>query len=186
MSCEQTELWMMDALDAALAAPDHQRLMAHLDTCSQCRAEWRALNVVEQILTDPPMAFPGPVFVERIETRLERYEAQRRTLLGGLILLGAAVVLSLMAALLLLHGRNPIEVYGNFLWDTYRILGHGVALGYRLLSALWFTLGTLSNSVDVPLSNLLTFAAAIALAAIAWRRSLALQRLPVNLERSGK
>ena len=185
MSCEQTEAWMMDALDAELSAPDHQRLMAHLDACSLCRSEWRALNLVEQMLGNPPTVSPAPGFVRRVEARLDRHETQRRTLLGGLILLGAAAAFSLVAALLLLNGRNPIEVYGNFLWDTYRVLGYIAMLGYRVLTALWYTLGALSNSVDAPLSNLLAYAAAIVLAAIAWRRSIASLRVSVQTTRNG-
>ncbi len=185
MSCEQTELWMMDALDATLPAPDQQRLTTHLDTCSHCRSEWRALNAVELMLATSSMASPSPGFVGRFEVRLDRYETQRRTLLGGLILLGAAAALSLVAAVLLLNGRNPIEVYGNFLWDTYRVLGYVATLGHRLLAALWYTLDALSGSVDVPISNLMAYAAAIALAVIAWRRSPPSRRVPIQTPRNG-
>ena len=185
MSCEQTELWMMDALDATLSAPEHQRLMAHLDACPHCRSEWRALNAVEQMLASPPTVHPGRGFVQRFEVRLDRYETQRRTLLGGLILLGAAAAFSLVAALLLLNGRNPIEVYGNFLWDTYRVLGYVAMLGYRLLAALWYTLDALAGSVDASISNLLAYAAAIALAVFAWRRSAASRRVQVQTRRNG-
>ncbi len=185
MSCEQSELWMMDALDGTLAAPDDRRFMAHLDACGHCRAEWRALNAVEQMLASPPSVCPTPGFVDRVEARLVRFEAQRRTLLGGMVLLGAAAAFCLLAVLLLLKGRNPIEAYGNLLWDTYHLLRYVAELGYTLLAALWFTLDALASSVDVPLSNLLIYVAAIVLAAIAWRRALASQHVTVNTRRNG-
>jgi predicted anti-sigma-YlaC factor YlaD len=185
MNCEKMELWMMEALDATLSAPEQQRFTAHLDRCAHCQAEWRALNAVERMLTNPRMAYPAPGFVARVEARLERYEAQRRTLLGGLILLGAAAVFSLVAALLLLNGRNPIEVYGNFLWDTYQLLGYVARLGTSLLAALWYALEALSSAVDVSLSNLMAYAVAIALAAIAWWRSMTSRRVSIRGMRNG-
>jgi hypothetical protein len=188
MSCEQseqTELWMMDALDNVLATPDQRRLLAHLDHCAFCRSEWRALNAVEQMLSSQPLVYPKTGFVKRFEARLERSETQRRTLLGGMILMGAAAALCLLGVLMLLNGRNPIQVYGTFLWNTYRLLGHAAALGYTLLSLLWFTADTLASSVNIPLPNLLTYTAAITLAAIAWRRSMTSRRVVVNSKRNG-
>jgi predicted anti-sigma-YlaC factor YlaD len=178
-------MWMMDALDGTLAARDHQRLMAHLDACSNCRADWKALNAIDQMLASQPLMLPEPGFVQRVEARLERSEAQRRTLLGGMILLGSAAALCVLAALLLLQGRNPIQAYGNFLWDTYHLLGHVVLLGYRLLTALWFTLYALSSSINIPLSNVIGYAAALALMMIAWQRSMASRRVFVNTRHNG-
>lgn len=186
MSCGQSEMWMMEALDGTLAARDHQRLMTHLDLCSDCRADWRALNAIDQMLASQPLVLPEPGFVRRVEVRVERFETQRRTLMGGMILLGSAAALCVLAALLLLNGRNPIEAYGAFLWNSYRLLGHVVSLGYRLVTALWFVLDALSDSVNIPLSNVLSYAAAIALAMIAWRRSLASRHVFVKTEHNGR
>lgn len=185
MNCGQGEMWMMDALDGTLPARDHQRLMAHLDACSTCRADWKALNAIDHMLASQPLVLPEPGFVQRVEARLERFEAQRRTLMGGMILLGSAAALCLLAALLLLNGRSPIEAYGTFLWNTYRLLGHVVLLGYRLLAAVWFTLDALSSAVNIPLSNGLSYAAALVLAVIAWRRSLASRRVLVKTGHNG-
>jgi predicted anti-sigma-YlaC factor YlaD len=172
MSCKQSELWMMDALDGALVVPDRQRLAAHLEVCPRCRAEWEALNALEQMLTDPPMVLPAPGFAKRVEARLDRFEAQRRTLVGGLILLAAAMALCLLAVPSLLDGRNPIQAYGAFLRSAYELFGYGVLLSHKVLSALWLTLDALAKSVDVPLLNLLSYAAGAFLAAVAWRRAL--------------
>jgi predicted anti-sigma-YlaC factor YlaD len=177
MSCEQSEMWMMDALDGTIEVRDHQQLMAHLDACARCRADWKALNAIDQMLASQPLVLPEPGFVQRVEARVEHFETQRRTLMGGMILLGSAAALCVVAALLLLNGRNPIQAYGNFLWDTYHLLGHVVLLGYRLLSAVWFTLDVLSSSVNIPLSNAIGYAAALVLMLIAWQRSMASRRV---------
>ena len=183
MSCGKSAKWMMDALDGTLATTDGQRLMAHLETCRECRAQWEALSALESVLASPPMLFPAPGFVGRFEAHLARCEAQRRTLVGGLILLGAAAALCLLAVPSLLNGRGPIEAYGEFLRTAYNLLGHGLLLGYNLLSALWLTLDALAKGVDIPLVNLLTYAAGAVLAVGAWRRALTSQRVPVRTGR---
>jgi hypothetical protein len=58
-------------------------------------------------------------------------------------------------------------------------------LGYRLLAAVWFTLDALSSAVNIPLSNGLSYAAALVLAVIAWRRSLASRRVLVKTGHNG-
>jgi hypothetical protein len=185
MCCEQNERWMMEALEGGLATRDRQRLMAHLETCAGCRVEWEALNALEKVLAHPPMASPAPGFASRVEARLVHYEAQRRTLVGGLILLGAAAALCLMAVPSLLNGRNVLEAYGAFLGGAYGLLSYGVLLSFRLVSALWLTLDALAQSVDIPLVNLLTYAVGAVLAAIAMRRAVVSQRVPVQRGKNG-
>lgn len=176
MSCEQSEMWMMDALDGALSASDQRRLADHLGACSHCRAEWEALNALDELLVNPTMLAPAPGFVGRVEARLERFEAQRRTLLGGLILLGAAMALCLLAVPPLLNGRNLIEAYGAFLQGVYELFSYVALLNYKLVSALWFILDVLARSVGISLTTLLTYAAGAVLAMVAWWRSLTSQR----------
>ena len=171
MDCKHSEWLMMDALDGALAATDRQRLMAHLETCARCRVDWDALVALDQMLAPAPLVSPPPGFADRVEDRIARFEAQRRTLLGGLILLGAAAALCLIAVPSLLNGRSPIEAYGAFLQDAYRFFGFVVLLARKLVSALWLTLDTLAGSVDVSVLNLLVYAAGTVLALLAWRRS---------------
>jgi hypothetical protein len=65
-------------------------------------------------------------------------------------------------------------------------LRHGALLSYKLFYALWLTLDALSGSVDVPLLNLLTYAAGAVLAMAAWRRALISQRLPIQTGRNGQ
>jgi predicted anti-sigma-YlaC factor YlaD len=185
MRCEQNEWWMMEALEGGLATRDRRQLVAHLETCADCRVEWDALNALERLLARPPMASPAPGFASRVEARLVRYEAQRRTLVGGLILLGAAAALCLLAIPSLLNGRNVLEAYGAFLGGAYDLLSYGVLLSYKLVSVLWLILDALAQSVDIPLVNLLTYAVGAVLAAVAMRRAMVSQRLPVQREENG-
>jgi hypothetical protein len=176
---------MMDAYDGTLAVVDHQRLQAHLESCLRCRADWEALNTLDEMLASTPMVFPAPHFVDRVEARLDHFEAQRRTLVGGLMLLGAAAALCLLAVPSLLNGRNPLEAYGAFLENTYELLGHVAQLSYRLVSATWIVLDALARSADVPLMNVLAYSAAIILAVVVWRRTLVTQTARVRMEQNG-
>ena len=122
-------------------------------------------------------------FTERAGVWINRFP--KIFTLGGLILLGSAAVLSLVAVLLLLNGRNPIQAYGTFLRDTYNLLIHGLLIGYQLVSTGWLILSALAGSVNVSLANLLVYAAAIILAMIAWRRALVNARVRVPTTRNG-
>jgi len=186
MGCGQSETWMMDALDGALAASDRQRLMAHVQTCADCRAGWEALGALEGLLASAPLRLPAPGFPGRVDARIARFESQRRTLVGGLILLGAAAALCLLAVPALLNGRNPIEAYGAFLQTMYDIVSYGAFLSYKLVSALLLVFDALAGSVDVPLVNLLTYVVATVLAVVAWRRSLTSQRMRAGTGRNGR
>jgi len=185
MSCERYELWMMDALDETLAESERRQLTAHLYTCTRCRAGWEALNAVERVLTRAPMMHPAPGFPARVEARLIRFETQRRTLIGGLVLLGAAAALCLLALPPLLNGRNPLQAYGAFLGDAYGLLGQAALLGYKLLSAMWLTLDVIAETTDVSPLTLMTYAAGAILAGVAGRRALETRRQVSQTIRNG-
>ena len=185
MSCERYELWMMDALDGVLAASDWRQLMAHLYTCPRCHADWEALNALESLLTRSPMMHPAPEFAARVEARLAKIEAQRRTLIGGLVLLGAAAALCLLAVLSLLNGRNPFQAYGAFLGNSYGVLSQVALVGYKLLIALWLTLDALTEVVNLSPISLITYAGGAVLAVAAWRRALGTQKRTSQMVRNG-
>ena len=185
MSCKQSEAWMIDAFDGTLTVDDQQQLMAHLQRCPRCRADWEAFGELDKLLTGPPKIFPAPGFANRVEARLDRYEAQRRTLMGGLTLLGAAVALSLLMVPSLLNGLNPLEAYGVFLQSAYRFLGQAVKLSYQLVSALWLVLNALAQSADVSLSNLLMYAIAVVLALLVSGRILLYPATRVRTRQNG-
>ncbi len=172
MKCEQNQTRMMESLDGVLSDSNHRQLLAHLETCYDCRDDWDALNTLEQLLNKPALAVPAPGFANRVEARLDHLEAQRRTLLGGLILLGAAMALCLLAVPSLLNGRNPLYAYGVFLQNAYALFGYVALLTYKLLTALWLVVDALAESADVSVINLLTYSVGSVLAALAWRRSL--------------
>ena len=176
MNCEQSEMWMMEALDGVLSAPDHQQLTLHLETCSHCCVEWGALNALDTLLVHPVLMSPAPGFVGRVQARVDHFEAQRRTLLGGLILMGAAMAICLLAVPSLLGGRNPIEAYGAFLRGVYDLSGYIILLSYKLALALWLILDVLAKGAGIPLVTMLTYVVGAIMAALAWRRSLTSQR----------
>jgi len=185
MNCERYELWMMDALDGTLAVSDRHQLLAHLNTCPRCRADWDTLDALDAMLTRSPMLFPAPGFPKRVEARLVKFETQRRTLIGGLILLGAAAALCLLAVPFLLNGRNPLQAYGAFLSNTYELLGYAALLSYKLLAALWLTFDAVTDSTDIPVINLLIYAVGSMLALAAWRRALISRGETIQTVRNG-
>jgi len=79
MSCEQCVLYMMDALDGILTAPDYQQLITHLETCSRCCAEWYALHAIEELLANMPLLSPAPGFVGQVISRLDCLEARQHS-----------------------------------------------------------------------------------------------------------
>ncbi len=172
MRCEQFQLWMIETLDGTLDATARQQLADHLSVCPRCRADWEALHAVEQLFTHVPSASPAPGFVERVEARIAHFEAQRRTLIGGLVLLGAAAALCLAAAMPWLRGNNPVENYATFVETVYSLAGRAVWLWGRLLWAAWQTLEIMSENTNIPLTSFLTWGVGAVLAAAAWRRSL--------------
>jgi predicted anti-sigma-YlaC factor YlaD len=173
---------MMDALDGVLSDVDQQQLAAHLDTCARCQADWEALQAVERVLAHPAMVAPPAGFAERVQARLVRYESQRRrTLLGGLILLGAAAALCLLALPLLLNGRNLLEAYGVFLLNAYDLFSYTLLLVVRIGSALWLAVDAFSARLGIPVLNLLTYAIGTLLAVAALRRSMASPQPPAPM-----
>jgi hypothetical protein len=185
MNCEQSQVWMMDELDGVLPEGERRQWLAHLQTCERCHDGWKALQALEQVLERPPMLQPAPGFGGRVQARIAHAEAQRHTLLGGLVLLGAALALCLVALPSLLNGRSPLDVYAGFLSTSYAFLAGALVVGYRLLVALWFVLDTLAASVDIPLASLLTYVAGAVLAVAAWRRALNSQRVASRQRRNG-
>jgi predicted anti-sigma-YlaC factor YlaD len=186
MGCKQNQARMMDALDGTLARSEWRLFLEHLEICPRCRREWEALQAVESMFASPPMLHPAPGFVARVEARIERHEAQRRTLVGGLILLGAAVALCLLAVPALLNGRGPLEAYADFLGVVYGLLGSGLLLAYRLVSAVWLTLEAFSRGVDLPLTSLLTYLVGVVLGLAALRRAWTSQQVSVGARDGGR
>jgi len=65
-------------LDGRLGAAERAELLAHLETCDACRAQWAAFQQVDRMLSNAAQTAPAPGFAARFAVRLARQEAQRR------------------------------------------------------------------------------------------------------------
>ncbi len=95
ISTEQISL----ALDKRLSPQDLVSAQEHLTGCPTCRQEWDAWHVLGNRFAQAPLIGPAPGFVQRFEQRLHRHQANRRNLLGGVVLLTGSVSLWSLLAL---------------------------------------------------------------------------------------
>ena len=167
MTHEEAFLLMMDTLDKVASRCEEDQLYEHLLQCTDCAAEWEALQLVDGLLLSAPMA-PAPVgFGTRVMERLERPSWART--LGTLFALSVASVLALLVvavpALLVLlvfstAYTDPAQFTGLVMWmkDLASVAG-------TLLEGLLTTLRLFFGQVaGTPVALGWAFAAALAVA----------------------
>ncbi len=77
MICERVREQIPECLAGRLDHAAHERLVAHLETCSACRAEFAELNAVWRGLGSLPEPEPDPAMRSRFLEVLEAYQAGR-------------------------------------------------------------------------------------------------------------
>lgn len=81
LSCSRATEWLHLLMDTELSSADHERLLAHLQTCERCRAAQRELSMIEAAhpqLDTRLRAAPQDYFVslpQQIMARIEETEA---------------------------------------------------------------------------------------------------------------
>lgn len=70
MRCTDARAVMMELLDDLADSAQQAALLSHVAECAACRAEWRALQELDALLTAAPMAVPPPDFTQRVLTRV--------------------------------------------------------------------------------------------------------------------
>jgi predicted anti-sigma-YlaC factor YlaD len=141
MTHEDAFALMMDALDGVLKPADSERLDEHLAVCSDCDAEWKALQLVDGLLASAP-PIPAPIgFSQRVQARIE-VPSWRRTLamlyalsLGSLLalLLIAVPAAAVMLGIWTLY-NEPASFSSLLVW-----LGQLARVSGSLLDAAWTT-----------------------------------------------
>ncbi|MFZ5915493.1 MAG: anti-sigma factor family protein [Chloroflexota bacterium] len=93
-NCQVYHGWMSLKLDNLLKPEEEQALLAHLQTCAVCQAQWAAMQFVSDLLAEQPLVAVPAGFVARLEQRLavER-SAWRREVLGAASLVVGALAL---------------------------------------------------------------------------------------------
>ena len=88
MSCERFREQIPDCLAGKLETGAREKLIAHLELCSACRADMAEMGVVWRGLESLPVAEPDPAMRSRFLEVLEAYragmeQARERTVVGG-------------------------------------------------------------------------------------------------------
>ncbi|MGQ9462912.1 MAG: anti-sigma factor family protein [Candidatus Fervidibacter sp.] len=71
MKCEKAEQMISLWLDGMLSETDEAKLIAHLQTCRQCRQTWSEWERMKAVLHSYPLAEPPPDFNREILSRLK-------------------------------------------------------------------------------------------------------------------
>ncbi len=170
---EEAFALMMDSLDGILKPTDTHRLDEHLMGCSDCLAEWEALQLVDGLLAGAPV-IPAPAgFSLRVQAKIEA-PSWRRTLgmlyalsLGSLL---ALLLIAVPAAAVLLGiwtlYNEPASFSSLLVWlrQLARVSG-------SLLDAVWTTVRLfVADLAASPVSFAWTLTAALVVAL--WARVL--------------
>lgn len=171
ISTEQMSL----ALDKRLAPPEQAALHEHLLLCSACRQEWDLWQGLSSRLEQAPRVSPAPGFAQRFEKRLQRQQAARHGLLGGVVLLTGSISLwSLLALVGLLLGASWVSAHPAWASSTVQFavrLAH--ALPPVLVSLRLFVYGLLQ--IPTPLLSI-TLGAGLLIVMMIWAQLINWQR----------
>ena len=170
-------------LDGRLSARERAKLMAHLATCEECRAQWAAFQQVDRVLTSAAQVAPAPGFAARFAGRLARQPARRaaprRVFAGiGVFATGAAAMALLVVSMLWAVWESvSVLAQGALSLLINLVAGAPSQLGYLIsLAARWFVtlhalneagqsvIGVLSPSAGPILASYTLILAAVALA----------------------
>jgi hypothetical protein len=167
MTHEEAFMLMMDTLDKLAGWDEEKQLHDHLLRCTECAAEWEALQAVDGLLLSAPMAPAPEGFSARVMEQLGRPSWART--LGTLFALSIASVLALLVvavpALLVLlvfstAYTEPAQFTGLVMWmkDLASVAG-------TLLEGVFTTLRLFfGRAASTPAALVWAFAAAMAVA----------------------
>jgi anti-sigma factor RsiW len=109
MTCEQVHEKMTEYLEGSLDPETSGLVQTHLDSCPDCRAEFRALAETKRAVAGLPVIEPPPGFSQRVMSRV-REEAERPNLFRRLFL-PMRIKIPIHALALLLVGGIAVYLY---------------------------------------------------------------------------
>lgn len=165
MNHEKAYELMMDALDGVITFEAKAQLDAHLLTCSDCYADWKAMQFVEDLFADCPVVEAPAGFTQRFQLRLA-HSPQRKKLgtlfilsIGSLILLGTVAIPALLALLGIAAVYSDPANFAEWLVWLNQILG----VSGSLFEVLWTTIRLFFSEIGSnPIVISWTLAAAMA------------------------
>ena len=96
MLCSHASQLMDEVLNGEAGSEREAALLAHVADCASCRAEWRALQRVEQLLVTAPSVWPSPDFSTRVIARLAPRQPRQNPWAGTLVLVAGAVLFGVL------------------------------------------------------------------------------------------
>ena len=140
MCCLEYSEMMSLYADSLLTEEQEETLLQHVELCSECRAEWQAIQRLGSLFDGIAFSAPPPTLVGAVMNDIARHERWSAFLRGGRSFF-------LSAAVLMAWGMVPL------VWVLLIILGNpplGQALATVTLRVVDI-LGTLLRAVELPL-----------------------------------
>jgi anti-sigma factor RsiW len=152
MECEHSEqasAMMSLSLDGMLDAGGEHRLQRHLAACSDCQAEWRAMQQISTLFEESSMVGPPLGFAIRVERRLGERTRKERRVFGGMAVLTSSLSLAgiTVAAMMVI-------VMGVVAWYSYGSLA-AVQQGSSAVSQVASGVGLMGKGASLFLKDLL-------------------------------
>ncbi len=140
--------------DDELAAPDRGRIAAHLEECSQCRAELAQLGALSAVLKQSAVPELLPIAMARLQQRISRVTDRSLMRLAWAMSSVAAVVL--VGGLMLLQAStataqaSSTPVQGAPPWVEALSAGHPLSRNATSPAAAWYLADASSRSDELP------------------------------------
>jgi hypothetical protein len=144
-----TELMSL-SLDGLLDDKGERQLQDHLDSCSQCQAEWVAMQQVSALLESDPMVGPPLGFAVRVERKLEEKTKMRRRAFGGIAVLTGSLSLAGVTVAV-----AALIVMGLLAWQNLGLMPD-VQQGTRAVSQVASGMGLIGKGASLFLLDLLS------------------------------
>jgi predicted anti-sigma-YlaC factor YlaD len=145
MRCEKVDRMLTMRLGGDLNEAEQLQLDDHLRGCSDCRARWRNLQLVDRLLRAAPMKLAPPDLHARVMVRVRHYQHRR----GRAIIASAGLALGMVALTLLVL---PTAIEG--LWGPLGAFSTLVSAGPIMLDQLLSLLNTLARALIVSVGAL--------------------------------
>lgn len=93
MRCSNASELMDQVLDGRTTSERQAALLAHVADCVACRAEWSAIQKVDQVLAAAPRVAPPLDFTLQVMARLPRRRPAQKPWAGAIALFAGTIVL---------------------------------------------------------------------------------------------
>lgn len=142
MEHEEIYTLMMEALDGEIEGSGRRELEGHLQDCTNCQREWRAIQAIHQLFLDTPVLSPAADFAEMTlrQIPVSPYRIWLVSGVYGLLLLSGLV--PLIAVIWLTIEFGPVLNQPAFVRIITQVGSQVWGLGQVVVGAVWQGVGT--------------------------------------------